>query len=281
MDGFCAQWLRNLIEAGQLPQGTVDERSIVEVQPDDIRSARQVHLFAGIGGWAYALRLADWPDSVPVWTGSCPCQPLSCAGKRRAAADERHLWPAMFRLIRECRPATVFGEQVGGRLGLEWLAGVRTDLEGAGYAVGAADLPAACVGAPHIRQRLYWVAYCGGEGLAGLSIEPAWQERETVERGCGAGGLANAESERGRIDQPEREPERRAVDWRDSPWTDAEWIACADGKARRIPLEPGIFPLAHGIPNRVGTLRGAGNAIIPQVAATFIRAVMSSLAEQT
>ena len=153
-DGFAAEWLRNLVAAGQIAPGDVDERDIREVSADDLDGYQQCHFFAGIGGWSYALRLAGWPDDRPVWTGSCPCQPLSGAGRRQGPADARHLWPAFHRLIAERGPAVVFGEQVAGRLGREWLAAVRADLEHLGYAVGAADLPAASVGAPHIRQRL-------------------------------------------------------------------------------------------------------------------------------
>ena len=135
-DPYAAAWLRNLIAAGLIAAGDVDERDVREVQPDDLRGYRQVHLFAGIGGWSYALRLAGWPDDRPVWTGSCPCQPFSSAGQRRGHADQRHLWPAFFRLIAECRPTTIFGEQVASALGREWFAGVRADLEHVGYACG-------------------------------------------------------------------------------------------------------------------------------------------------
>ena len=157
-DKGAARWLRNLIAGGLLPPGDVDERSISEVKGSDIDGYTQCHFFAGIGGWSLALNLAAWPASRPVWTGSCPCQPFSVSGKRLGEADERHLWPEFLRLIDECRPATVFGEQVASSDGRLWLAGVRTDLEALGYAVGAADLCAAGVAAPHIRQRLYWVA---------------------------------------------------------------------------------------------------------------------------
>lgn len=108
-DQFAAQWLRNLIDAGHIAPGDVDERSIVDVRADDLRGYTQCHFFAGIGGWSYALRLAGWDDDRPVWTGSCPCQPFSAAGKGKAADDERHLWPAWLPLIAECRPAIVFG----------------------------------------------------------------------------------------------------------------------------------------------------------------------------
>lgn len=157
-DPKTAAWLRELIRDGLIANGVVDDRSIVEVTAKDLDGFDQCHFFAGIGGWSVALRLAGWPDNRRVWTGSCPCQPLSCAGLGRGHADERHLWPAFYALIAECRPAIVFGEQVASKAGREWLAGVRADLEDAGYACGCADLCAASVGAPHIRQRLYWTA---------------------------------------------------------------------------------------------------------------------------
>ena len=116
-DPFAAAWLRALIADGQIAPGDVDERSIVEVQPSDLVGYTQCHFFAGIGGWSLALRLAGWPDERPVWTGSCPCQPFSAAGKGQAGADDRHLWPAWFRLVRECRPERVFGEQVESAIG--------------------------------------------------------------------------------------------------------------------------------------------------------------------
>lgn len=158
IDPFAAQWLRELINAGVIAPGDVDERDIADVTADDLAGYDQCHFFAGIGVWSYALRLAGWPDDRPVWTGSCPCQPFSSAGKRAGFVDERHLWPEFSRLIRECRPATVFGEQVASKDGLAWLDLVQADLGGAGYACGALDTCAAGFGAPHIRQRLYWVA---------------------------------------------------------------------------------------------------------------------------
>ena len=158
IDPYAAQWLRNLIAAGHIAPGDVDERSIVDVQPADLAGYDQCHFFAGIGGWSHALRLAGWADDRPVWTGSCPCQPFSAAGKRKGVDDARHLWPEFRRLIAECSPPVVFGEQVASADGRTWLAGVRADLEALVYAVGAADLCAASVGAPHIRQRLWWVA---------------------------------------------------------------------------------------------------------------------------
>jgi DNA (cytosine-5)-methyltransferase 1 len=156
-DPKACSWLRELIKAGLIADGEVDERSILDVRPGDLDGFTQCHFFAGIGGWSYALRLAGWPDDRAVWTGSCPCQPFSVAGKRRGERDERHLWPEFRRLIAECRPTVVFGEQVESTDGRLWLDGVQTDLEACGYAVGTSALPAAAVGAPQPRLRLFWV----------------------------------------------------------------------------------------------------------------------------
>ncbi|KDL56796.1 hypothetical protein AF52_01149 [Klebsiella pneumoniae MGH 66] len=158
IDPFAAQWLRNLIAAGHIAPGEVDERSIEDVTPDDLRGFTQCHFFAGIGVWSHSLRLAGWPDDRPVWTGSCPCQPFSAAGKGDGFTDERHLWPHFFHLISERRPQHVFGEQVAARNANVWLDLVQADLEGMGYAFGLVPFTSASIGAPHIRERAYWVA---------------------------------------------------------------------------------------------------------------------------
>jgi DNA (cytosine-5)-methyltransferase 1 len=158
IDPYAAAWLRNLIDAGHIAPGAVDERSIEDVFPDDLRGFTQCHFFAGIGVWSYALRRAGWSDDRPVWTGSCPCQPFSDAGKGAGFADERHLWPAFFHLIGHHRPAVIFGEQVASKDAMPWLDLVQDDLEAVGYSFGAIPFPSAGVGAPHIRDRLYWVA---------------------------------------------------------------------------------------------------------------------------
>ncbi len=158
IDPKAAATLRELIKRGAIAPGDVDERSIEDIAPDDLRGYAQCHFFAGIGVWSYALRLAGWGDERPVWTGSCPCQPYSQAGKGAGFADERHLWPHWHHLVRECRPAVVFGEQVASKAADSWADLVQDDLEALGYAFGAVPFPAASVGAPHIRDRLYWVA---------------------------------------------------------------------------------------------------------------------------
>ncbi|MEE7478467.1 DNA cytosine methyltransferase [Methylobacterium hispanicum] len=195
VDAYAAEWIRNLIAAALITAGDVDTRSIVDVQPSDLRGYTRCHFFAGIAVWDYALRLAGWPADRPVWTGSCPCQPFSAAGRRAGIADERHLWPAWHHLIAECRPATVVGEQVASADGLAWLDLVHADMDGLGYTFGAADLCAAGVGAPHIRQRLWFVADADGRHPCAEGLQRGWQHRQQPEDRL-VSVLADAASER-------------------------------------------------------------------------------------
>jgi len=245
-DPKAAAWLRELIRCGHIPSGDIDERSIADVQPGDLRKYNQCHFFAGIGGWSLALQLANWPQDRPVWTGSCPCQPFSNSGKQLGTADPRHFWPQFQRLIKECRPTSVFGEQVASASGRLWLDGVRTDLEGMGYGVGGADLCAASVGSPQVRQRLFWVAISG-----------------SIRSSTGISGSNQGKKGDSNFSNNPSDPE--------CFWENSETIGCKDGRSRRI--EPGIFPLVDGLPGRVGLLRGYGNAICPQLAAEFIQSV--------
>lgn len=198
IDPNAAEWLRQLIKLGAIAPGDVDERSIEHVPPIDLKPYTQLHFFAGVGAWSYALRQAGWPDNSPVWTGSCPCQPYSDAGKRTGTADERHLWPAMFWHIQQLRPSVVLGEQVASSDALGWWDIVASDLESQDYACTAFDLCAAGVGAPHIRQRLFWVA----DSLRGrqhrwrqvkASLVPPDEELLEVEGLREDGRLANAD----------------------------------------------------------------------------------------
>lgn len=158
-DPFAAQWLRNLIKEGLIAPGDVDERSITEVKGSELIGYTQCHFFAGIGGWSLALRLAGWPHDRPVWTGSCPCQPFSQAGKQLGERDERHLWPSFFSLISQQRPPVIFGEQVAGTLGGLWTDTVKSNLESANYAFGSGVIQASSLGAPHQRDRTYFVSH--------------------------------------------------------------------------------------------------------------------------
>lgn len=288
-DPFAAQWLRELIKAGHIAPGDVDERSIEDVTPNELKSYTQCHFFAGIGGWSLALRYAGWPEDRPVWTGSAPCQPFSTAGQGAGFNDERHLWPAFFWLIRQCQPPTIFGEQVGGKLGFEWWDLVADDLESQGYAATAFDLPAAAVGTPHKRQRLYWVAHSERNGRGrGSNGNTAGKNGslQTERLRTPGGNLANTHEDR-RIGQGafraneegrKQGPQQNGIvhyGLERSGFNDGwYWHECTDGKFRPVPAEPSLFPLAYGVPSRVGQLRGYGNAIVPQVGAAFVQAFM-------
>jgi DNA (cytosine-5)-methyltransferase 1 len=364
-DPFAAAWLRELIADDLIAPGEVDERSIEDVRPSDLAGFVQCHFFAGIGIWSLALRRAGWPDDAPIWTGSCPCQPFSAAGKGGGFADERHLWPAFHWLIDQCGPELVLGEQVASKDGLAWLDLVSADVEASGYAFGAADTCAAGFGAPHIRQRLYWMAdalpagraegraIAGRGSIAGRNepsrlentqlpasarqrpfsrphlcdeetarlargrladglesvrpdtrmlrrladsdgrnagaegIQRSGEQRQQPQDG-GAGGVADADGHR----QPTRrlsirsgrQVEAAPIELRHGEdvwpgplnglWRAADWLCCTDGKWR--PVAPGTFPLAPAgtVRNRVGTLRGAGNAINLSQAQGFVEAVI-------
>jgi DNA (cytosine-5)-methyltransferase 1 len=278
-DKFACAWMRELMAEGLIPKGDVDERSICDVTPGDVSGYDQCHFFAGLSGWSLALELAGYKD-LKCWTGSCPCPSFSTAGKGLGFEDPRHLWPEFYRLISQCRPSLCFGEQVENAIKFGWLDLVSADLESEGYAVSAAVLPACCVGAPHRRYRLYWGASlledanlgrCGqrdederlrlpySAGSLGILADAQRQRR----RGRGDGGTSRDD---GSLQADELRPARF--------WDDIVWCPCQDGKRRPISPEPALFPLSNGIPNTVGILRAAGNAVVPQVAAEFIRAFL-------
>ena len=220
---YAAAWLRNLIAAGHIAAGDVDERPIQEVKADDLKGYTQCHFFAGIGGWSYALRLAGWPDDRPVWTGSCPCQPFSNMGKRTKQQDGRHLWPYWSRVINELKPNAIFGEQVDEAITTGWIDDVFHDLEEEAYSCSAFVLPACSVGSPQQRDRVFFLAnrvqgkaWDGGKSRMQESETDAWQGLVLPPRSC----------------------------------------------------------MVDGVPESVATIGAYGNAIVPQVAAEFIKAAM-------
>ncbi|BAQ89147.1 putative DNA methylase [uncultured Mediterranean phage uvMED] len=329
-DKYASQWLKNLIRKNLIPKGVVDDRGIEDVQPKDLEGFKQCHFFAGIGGWAYALQLARWDSDRPVWTGSCPCQSFSIAGQRKGANDKHNLWGQWFRLIRESRPATVFGEQVVGAIGFGWLDAVATDLEACDYRFASSVLSGYVAGAYHRRQRLWFVA--DSDSVRGRSGRLEKQQKRTsIRKRFENSGFNMADTEDSGRDKgsSEIEQERKTSErhdghriWSDIrgqrlhmadsvneglqgrvsgrsnkerthlngyighnssvDWRAVEWVECGDGKTRPIPLEPDVQPLVNGVPEVMdsegnprkysysGSLKGIGNAIIPQVAAVFI-----------
>ncbi|HCM9265914.1 DNA cytosine methyltransferase [Enterobacter hormaechei] len=296
IDPHAAQHLRNLIDAGHIAPGVVDTRSIEDVTPNDLKGFKQCHFFAGIGGWSLALRRAGWPDDRPAWTASCPCQPFSAAGKGLGFADERHLWPSTHWLIGQRRPVVVFGEQSSSKDAEDWIDLVQTDMESLGYAFGASAFPSAGVGAPHIRERTYWLADTNSEQYEerlsgcreGDRQEAGWAPIELTGL-CLSCGLAHPYGEgwKGRLSRGQSE-EWEAVNGHagcgsaDSRpgavngfWGASDWLFCRDGKWR--PVKPGLKPLVNGVPARVGRLRTYGNAINIEAASAFISAYMATV----
>jgi DNA (cytosine-5)-methyltransferase 1 len=138
------------------------------------------------------VRREELPDPSPgLICGGFPCQPFSNAGKQRAQDDPRHLWPEMFRLIRECRPTWVVGENVTGLINLG-LDEVLSDLEGEGYATRTFNIPACAVGAPHLRQRLWIVAHSDSESEPDKSLDGSERDGQ-----LGFGFMANPNSNDG------------------------------------------------------------------------------------
>jgi DNA (cytosine-5)-methyltransferase 1 len=239
IDPYCVEWLKNLIAADLIAPGDVDSRPIQDVRPEDLVGYTQCHFFAGIGGWSYAARLAGWPDDRSLWTGSCPCQPFSVAGKGKGTSDPRHLWPHFYNLVSASRPPVVMGEQVAGKAGYEWFDGVASDLEREAYYARAVDIPSCSVNAPSVRQRLYWVADASPQRLEGYK-----PKRISV---CEFSGRAPAQCcDRGIFAVFHNRPVAASV------------------------------PSFDGLSRPVGYIRAFGNAITPPLAAEVIRAYMEA-----
>lgn len=246
IDPFLVDWLKELMIQGSIPKGDVDDRSITEIPSSDLTGYEQIHFFAGIGVWAYALEQAGWGDR-PVWTGSCPCQPFSSAGKRLGNKDDRDLWWAMYWHIQQQKPPVIFGEQVGRKPGLGWWDIVSHDLEADDYACTAFDLAAASVGAPHIRQRLFWVAE-NANARCNRSQERSLCREKKQPMSSKRGRLVYTNSkvmETDDITEAEKVwPEKERRSGTSGFWSDSEWLPFSDGTQR--PIKPGLAPLVNG-----------------------------------
>lgn len=255
IDPFACEWLRNLIEAGHIPAGDVDERDIRSVQPDDLAGYGQKHLFAGLGGFAHACRLAGLPDDFDVLTGGFPCQPFSVAGRQLAQSDDRHLWPEMCRLVASLRPAWVLGENVAGLVGLA-LDGVCADLETDGFACRAVIIPACAVDAPHRRDRV-WIIAKVVDDAAGARCGGAVEHAAGVGRGEGRA-------------EPELRSGRATAAGSSLPHGDVANAVCA---GRVSGAQPGVHrgeegpgprdgePQRRGVAGDVGHANGEGSQV--------------------
>lgn len=222
---------------------------------------------------------------VDILTGGFPCQPFSQAGRRRGTEDDRHLWPEMLRVIREFHPRWVIGENVGGFV--TWNDGlvleqVHADLEGEGYEVQAFIIPAVSLNAPHRRDRVWIVAHATSDGSGGrpeeVCKEDGGQDSELHSESDNADCAHDSDSKRtrrkgssekdqGRSGQPHRHGFYEGGSWAEN-WLEVATQLCT---------------LDDGLPNglarprgwRNAALKGAGNAIVPQVAAEIMRVIRS------
>lgn len=217
-----------------------------------------------------------WRGIVDIVTAGYPCTPFSVAGRRRGTEDPRHLWPHVARIIRECEPGLVFCENVSGHLSLGFRE-VAGELQGMGYWVAATLLTAAEVGAPHKRERLFFLAKnserkrCGGGGL--LRDSPG-VERKIQTEGL-RGPLAELADARG-SELEEREGGTIAGPF-PAPWPPGP--ADIDGWARVLERRPELAPAVitpirrvdDEFSSRVDRLMALGNAVVPiQAAVAFV-----------
>lgn len=282
---------------------------------------RHLDLFAGIGGFSLAARMAGWETvahceinpycqqvlhkhfpnaklhadikeldgtqyrgTVDIITGGFPCQPYSSAGKRLGKDDERHLWPENRRVYREVAPSWIVGENVLGLV--NWNGGlvfeeVQADLESDGYEVMPYILPAAGVGAPHRRNRVWFVAYSYSNdarrrrhGQAGPAATKS--KREAREQ------RIRAEFERvgeeGVIADPKEFIKREQADKVNSIANErGTWPIFGSSNEYNpwdeFPTQSGVCGGDDGISNRMERLKALGNAIVPQVAYQIFKAI--------
>ena len=211
-----------------------------------------------------------------VVVGGFPCQPFSVAGKQQATQDDRHLWPNMFRVIKETKPTWVIGENVRNIVSISdgmVLEQVYLDLESEGYEVQAFIIPASAVNAPHQRYRTWIVAHTecmGWEQRATQSEKfegkatPNKFNYSSQRRSIGKAGedVAHTDS---KVSQRQRKITIRTYEELENFGNPCWWD-----------IEPNVGRVANGIPNRVDRLRGLGNAIVPQIAYQIGKAIMEA-----
>ncbi len=305
-DAYRAAVLRERMDEGLLPKGVVDERDIETVPDEDFLGYTQIHLFAGIGGFPLGLRLAGFSEQRRIVSGGFPCQDISNAGKRAGITGSRsRLWREMVRCVRVVRPELVFVENVAALLG-RGMGVVLGDLAEIGYDANGDCVSAADVGAPHLRRRIWIVAYDAERGTGtiparsrdeGEGTRDVDGDREDVanaaQRGFAVrgessqlGGLTECSGEtladatgRGTRTQRRKQLAESGDGKRDV--ADAATVHAQgrnggsgqreSGRSSRWPVEPNVGRVAHGIPKRVDRLAALGDAIVPQCAAEAIK----------
>ena len=216
---------------------------------------------------------ADGVELPEIITGGFPCQPFSIAGKQKGTNDDRHLWPEMFRIIKELKPRWIIGENVRGIVNIQdgvVFETVCTDLESEGYEVQAFNIPAAGVGAPHRRERIWIVA----------------NSRRTLRQGTELGNTNEDETRKEDADQyqrssssPEPNVANASAGRRASQKTEIPTRGNGTEHQSWWQSEPDVGRVAHGIPGRVHRLRALGNSIVPKIAEEIGKAIMKTEAD--
>lgn len=262
---YCVAWLNNLIDTDWICHGRVYKMSIEDVDAKEVKKFNQAHFFAGIGGWSYALRLAKWPDSRPVWTGSPPYEPFNAKDAKKWKEHPLNFWDSWFRLIAECKPPVIFIETSIKAIQNSWYDVISNDLENIDYAVGAAVLPACGVGAPQIGRRLWVVAESN--------------EEQRTRRGGKSSILASPDSERLEERNQESLSETSIKEHVGQSstfgfWERTRWLECDDGRIRAT--EPGLCPLVDGVSRRMDKIIAYGSSLVPYVAKEFIETYLQT-----
>ena len=220
--------------------------------------------------------------TIDVLSGGFPCQPYSNAGLQLGKADERHLFPHMLRCIKEVKPKWVIGENVRGLV--SWGGGlvfneVCDDLEREGYAVQSFLIPAASVGAPHQRQRIWFVAYSNDKGRSGEFREVQKENGKISERNNDAkfsnasdGNATNSESigQEYALENGQLEGRRFMQSSKRNFWNSFPSKSPICGGDDGLPKELDNITFSKW---RIESIKGYGNAIVPQVAYEIFKAI--------
>jgi DNA (cytosine-5)-methyltransferase 1 len=272
-DQFCQEilkkhWPKSKIY-GDIREVTID--AISNEYRTERREIRETSGISQVSGQEVDTRGAI--GTVSLLTGGFPCQPFSQAGKRKGTEDDRFLWPEMLRVIREFSPIWVIAENVRGLLtqgGGVVFERVCTDLEAAGYEVQPIIIPAVAVGAPHRRDRVWFIAHRNTDSNGCLGRSKEIDTAETRESALNdAKGRHSSDSDAPNtesINEERRSDRQRETQFRRSDWS-KNWIEVATELCR----------VDDGVPKRLDRnprLKALGNAIVPQVAEEIMKTML-------